>query len=367
MTDRVDAPVTDAQRLAKQKQILLDYVQEQALLPPDTLFRYVTHEYVSRPHHPTMVVLHLGLLRGEVEYEFTLEELQLYQGRRFTTSSDVTSSRPTAQVGQPASTSAPASRVPASLVDQTSWSTNREALFANVNAIEPDARRYVSMEIDDGRRQMRCRCISGAQTHLCQHLQFVYTTGWERDKLLDESGSEKLRSIRLPIGMGEVYIDLEAEIMEDDTLPLGRQRTGYVCIRNSPLGRGEITLLPKLAAEISPFPREVDHVILAPGEGTIKAIRYIEGLLRATRPYQNLVALSPVTSGSSFTQVNMVCRRSHSGDTGMKLVSEFIAGMRPSNPHRESWMVACAYTLFMSGLCLPCHRATSSSVNVPVF
>jgi hypothetical protein len=360
-------------KLAKQKQLLLDYIRERKLLPPNTRYRYSSHEYQCRANEPMMVVLHLDLGDGlggwnEASFEFTLEELQLFQERRFVSPSDVTSSRPAAQVGKPLPTSTPpAPRVPVSTVDQVNWVSNRESLFANVATLEAETRRYVSMQVDNGRRQMRCRCIVGIQgQQLCGHLQFVYATAWERDKLLDESGALARRQIRLPIGMGLVYVDLDVEILEDDTRPGGQRRTGYVRI-------GEVVntgdpFLRRLAEQISPYPSEVDHIILAPGEGTIKAIRYIESLLRGTESYQTLAALSPTNGPAGLTgQADMVCKRTHVGDSGRKLVAEFIAGLRPGNSYRENWMVACAYTIFMSGLCLPCHKATSNSANVPTF
>lgn len=352
----VTAPVMDDRRLERQKEVLLAYVQDRSLLLPDTNFRYLGHEYVARGHEPMLVALYLRIGDGDVTFDFTLEELQLFQGRRFptpTTPATPASSAPTTAPPQPVA-----------VAKQIDWANNRESLFANVATLEPEARRFVSMQLVDGRRTMTCRCVAGLQDHLCDHLQFVYATSWERDKLLDESGSGVLRQIRLPIGMGEVYLDLEATIFEDDRRPLGRRSTGYVRIGG--ISNLADQLLPKLAAAISPYPSEADHVILAPGEGTIKAIRYIESLLRGTESYQKLSELTS-SSGDAYQQANLICRRNHTGDSGRRLVGQFIAGLRPGNAHRESWMVACAYAIFMFGLCLPCHKATSSAANVPAF
>lgn len=358
-TDRVQAPVMGNRTLERQKESLLAYIQEHSILPPDTRFRYITHQFTSKSGEPTMVEVYLDLGGNEATFEIPLEELKLFQGNRFPLPNDVT---------QPASKTPPipTSRQPVNTAPQVDWVNNRESLFARVASLEPEARRYVSAQVIDGRRQMTCRCIASKE-HLCDHLQFVYATSWERDKLLDESGSVSTRPIRLPIGMGEIYVDLDAVILEDATRPVGKLRTGYVRIGG--VQNTADQLLPKLANEISPFPREIDHVILAPGEGTIKAIRYIESLLRGTEQYQQLCALSPLPSGSSglIGQADTICSRRHTGESGRRLVIQFIAGLRAGNEHRENWMVACAYTIFMTGLCLPCYRATNSSANVPVF
>lgn len=356
-TDRVKMPVMNSAKLEKQMNLLLEYVAQHALLPPGARFKYVTHEFISRIDEPTVIQLHLDLGGGnETSFDIPLEELRMFQNRR-----------PPVGAPQAGASAAKPVSAPATTAPQVDWTSNREELFAQASILENEARRLVSMQMVNGRRQMQCRCMLGRQGGiLCDHLQFVYATGWERGKLLDESAALTDRPICLPIGMGQVYVDLQADILLDDTRPAGKKRTGYVRISGIPHTTDQF--LTKAAHLMSPFPNEIDHVILAPGEGTIKVIRYMESLLRGTEQYQMLHALSPTdASRDAFQQANLICKRVHRDESGRKLVAEFIAGIRPSNKHRESWMIACAYTVFMTGLCLPCWKASSADANVPVF
>lgn len=338
-------------RLERQRELLLEYIADSGQLMPGARFEYLTHEFESRPNETTTVRVDLrmynvvGAAPEVMSIDIPLDVLKRFQEQKFR------------------SAASPDMRDQVSVVPQRSWNVQRKTLLSLASGLEAECRRHVTCHIstDEQLRKMTCGCIDGRAGHFCKHLQFVYTTGWERAKLL-EDGVGSLRAVSLPIGMGLAYINLSAILLEDDTKPLGERRTGYIELYDYTPSSSK-TLLA-LAKEVSPYPTEISKIVLGPGEGAIKAIRYIEGLLRTSSVYDKLSK----TNGEKhnpFQVADKVCSRRHIGESGRTLVAQFIAGLRHNNIDRDNWMLACAYTVTAFGLCLPCNNATSSSAFIP--
>jgi hypothetical protein len=209
---------------------------------------------------------------------------------------------------------------------------------------------------------LKCSCVNmGSGPTLCEHLRFVYVTGWERDSLLDGGTNH---CIMLPIGMG--YTSLPVMVHNEVGQESGKP-TGMIIISDYPrvLAAG----VPKaamlfIAEEVSAYPDESAKVRLGPGEGLIKAIRYFEDLIKSTESYSILKNLA-ADDADVRAKANLVCNRQHNRPVDRAILAQFQAGIRMANPNRDNWLIACAFTSKVYNLCLPCFDATSSTNNVP--
>lgn len=262
-------------------------------------------------------------------------------------------------------------------VHQVSWAALRAEIFDTTSDVSVSAtyletiQKYVTVDNVPSPRDMhpelpvvalKCRCL-GPSTGptLCEHLQFVYATGWERMSLIDKSQRETC--ILLPIGMGYTNIILRVfkEVDQDGKL------TGKVVLfdytRKGAAGDARPSLFT-LAEEVTAYPADSSFINLGPDEGIIKAVRYVEDMIKSTEKYSTLVALA-ADDNNAHAKANLVCSRRHNRPVDRALMAQFQAGIRFGNPNRDNWLIACSYTAAVHGLCLPCYDATSASNNVP--
>lgn len=356
------APPLTPERIAAQRELLAEYIQYRKLFAGPTRYEILTHEYKSRRDEDVRVTVHVRTWPDssnypgdprDITFEFQLEELKMYQQRK-----------PLGSMNDSTATPATAAR-PAVVEPQLDWTFARTNTLGRAAELQREATRMVSRQISDGAHRMECRCSTARlEDYLCDHLKFMYSTGWEREKLYDEGGVGSKRNVLLPIGMGRIGVKFEAHILENGlSAPMAERRTGYLKITDPPNTQG---ILNRLARITSPFPDDVNSIILAPGEGSIKLIRYIEDLLRSTDEFGRLSKMIPA-NGDALAMMDSVCSRVHRGTGGRTLLSHFMVGLKHDNANRENWILACTYALVMDGLCLPCFEATTGSAAIPNF
>lgn len=262
------------------------------------------------------------------------------------------------------------------IAHQVSWADQRASLsppggysefylkeiqrLVKVNHVEPMRDAASRVYVDT----LKCACVNmGTGPTMCEHLRFVYVTGWERESLLE---GKNAAMILLPIGMGYVWLPVQ---LWQEVNPDTQKTSGTIALRdyNRKVANDSTSnhgALYSLAEEVSAYPDEAAVIKLGPGDSLIKAIRYVEEMIRSTDKYQVLSAMGG-DDGDVRTKADTICSRKHNRPADRVMLSQFQAGIRFANPNRDNWLVACAFTAQVHSLCLPCHSATSGSNNVP--
>lgn len=332
--------------------VLDDYVSHEVSADGESITVRIKVRKKSLPGYPN----NFALTRQRVIKRSDIVEFHKSRGRELNYRTDMQPTNPVA-------------------VHQVSWADQRHDIMHNsghrysetylkeiekhvsIVAIEPPADMVPRARVDT----LKCSCLNRSLGPImCEHLRFVYATGWERESLLDSKGDH---CVMLPIGMDLVSIPVLVHHADDDD-PDGKPTGMTVVSDYKRLNASTFGPLRILAEEVTAYPDESASVTLGPGEGIIKVIRYVEDMIKATEIYSVLSNLA-ADDANVRGKANLVCGRKHDRPMDRALLAQFQAGIRLANVNRENWMVATALTYKISGLCLPCYNATSATNNVP--
>lgn len=240
-------------------------------------------------------------------------------------------------------------------VPQIGWAEMRIEVARRQESM-PQRRKHSVYNASD-RPKCFCPAFGSSETGMCDHI-FEYYFAMNDAEVLSRAARTR-KDVHVPLCMGYLWTTFSVhpfhlgDTHEENSLIKGAEPFAEI--------GGEVLI--NLASSAGGY--EVHNLRsyrLAPGEGILPAIRYIEDLAKETAYFKGLSKQSPETAIQTITTC---CTRANTH--GVAISASLAKGLSPSNKLCHEFIVANSISLSVYGRCIPCQRAVSGTQDVPQF